>query len=391
MPLYEPIIGLTGYKIISCREPSHIELHVEYHEDNPCPFCGGLNLRKKDSFWRKIKHYSIGNQRSVLVIRTHKFLCRSCHKYFNQRLPGIRPRFQSSEPFREEVAQKHHWGFSRAQSAKTLGISSSTVERCYKGFLSQKDSHRRNGSCPRVLGVDEKHFTKKRGYMTTFADLKRRKVFDVTLGRSELSLKAYMRKMPDKANCKVVVMDLSETYRGLARRHFPGALIVADRFHVVKLINHHFLKTWAELDAVGRKNRGLLSLMRRHPENLKPEQVPKLQRYLDQTPGLKALYDFKQQLMKIVKARVYSKGQARELIPEFLRCLQMLKDSGFEHMKTLGRTLESWQEEVVRMWRFSKTNSITEGLHNRMEEIIRRAYGFRNFENFRLRVLNYCT
>ncbi len=42
------------------------------------------------------------------------------------------------------------------------------------------------------------------------------------------------------------------------------------------------------------------------------------------------------------------------------------------------------------MWRFSKSNSITEGFHNKMEMISRRAYGFRNFENYRLRVLNHC-
>ena len=42
------------------------------------------------------------------------------------------------------------------------------------------------------------------------------------------------------------------------------------------------------------------------------------------------------------------------------------------------------------MWRFSKNNGITEGFHNKMEVISRRAYGFRNFENYRLRVLTHC-
>ena len=58
----------------------------------------------------------------------------------------------------------------------------------------------------------------------------------------------------------------------LVRKHFPNARIVADRFHVIRLINHHFLACWKELDPVGSKNRGLLSLMRRHRHNLKPEQ-----------------------------------------------------------------------------------------------------------------------
>jgi hypothetical protein len=42
-----------------------------------------------------------------------------------------------------------------------------------------------------------------------------------------------------------------------------------------------------------------------------------------------------------------------------------------------------WREPIARMWRFTKTNGITEGLHNKMEVISRRAYGFRNFQNYR--------
>lgn len=390
-PNYNPIIGVEGYKIISSNKPYNIELKVEYVGVMKCPFCEGVSLRKKDTFLRRIKHYSIGNQRSELLIKAHKYLCKDCGKYFNSRFPGVQPRFRSTENFRDEVAQKHHWGFSRRQSAKTLGISSSTVERCYKSYLRRKESHTKNASTPKVLGIDEKHFTKKKGYMTTLCDLKRHKVFDVTLGRSELSLNGYLNKLPDKNNCKVIVMDLSETYRSIARKHFKSAMIVADRFHVVKLVNHHFLKTWSEMDEVGRKNRGLLSLMRRHECNLKEVQHVNLRRYLKKNPALEILYDFKQSLMSLILARVQSKRQAMELIPKFLKSLEMLEGCGFKHMERLGRTLDSWKEEIVRMWRFSKTNSITEGLHNRMEEIIRRAYGFRNFENFRLRVLNYCS
>jgi transposase len=48
-------------------------------------------------------------------------------------------------------------------------------------------------------------------------------------------------------------------------------------------------------------------------------------------------------------------------------------------------------EEIVAMWRFTKNNGITEGFHNKMELINRQAYGFRNFENYRLRVKVMCS
>lgn len=50
------------------------------------------------------------------------------------------------------------------------------------------------------------------------------------------------------------------------------------------------------------------------------------------------------------------------------------------------RSLHSWSEEIARMWRFTRSNGITEGFHNKMETISRQAYGFRNFENYRQRV-----
>ncbi len=50
----------------------------------------------------------------------------------------------------------------------------------------------------------------------------------------------------------------------------------------------------------------------------------------------------------------------------------------------------AWTGEIAAMWRFTKNNGITEGFHNKMEMISRRAYGFRNFENYRLQVKVMC-
>jgi transposase len=56
----------------------------------------------------------------------------------------------------------------------------------------------------------------------------------------------------------------------------------------------------------------------------------------------------------------------------------------------LAKTLTDWIEEIARMWRFSRNNGITEGFHRKMKLIQRRAYGFRSFTNYRLRVIAQC-
>ncbi|MBV9156388.1 MAG: transposase, partial [Acidobacteriaceae bacterium] len=53
--------------------------------------------------------------------------------------------------------------------------------------------------------------------------------------------------------------------------------------------------------------------------------------------------------------------------------------------------LHAWREEIATMWRFSRNNAITEGFHNKMEVLSRQAYGFRNFNNYRLRVRVLCS
>ena len=82
--------------------------------------------------------------------------------------------------------------------------------------------------------------------------------------------------------------------------------------------------------------------------------------------------------------------KAKILIPKFMNMINELKYCKFEPMVTIGITLESWSEEIVRMWRCLRSNSITEGFYTEMEMISRRTFGFRNFDNYRLRVRALC-
>ena len=73
-----------------------------------------------------------------------------------------------------------------------------------------------------------------------------------------------------------------------------------------------------------------------------------------------------------------------------MRAIYQLRQARLPQLVQLGNTLHSWSGEIATMWRFSRSNGITEGFHNKMELISRQAYGFRNFENYRLRVKVLC-
>lgn len=383
----DSILGLAGVSIERVERGPDIHVWARPLERPACLHCGQPSVRIKATHQRTLKHTRQGNQLMVLHLSVPKYHCPSCRRYFRHRFAGIRPRRRATEAYRLEVFEAHDGGVTQRKLTMTHRIGSATVERWYQSFVQRRVAELSARTCPQVLGIDEHFFTRKRGYATTLVDLKNHKVFDVVLGRSEASLRSYLTRLPGREQVRVIVMDLSETYRAIARQYFPNALIVADRFHVVRLVNQHFLKLWQTQDPEGRKNRGLLSLMRRHACHLTEPQQSRLAQYLKDYPVLEALYQAKQRLMEFLLIRQIRAKHARRLLPRFLRLIGQFTDSP---ARVLAATLTSWLEPIVRMWRFSRSNGITEGFHTKMEMLSRRAYGFRNFENYRLRVLAQC-
>jgi transposase len=388
----EAVLGLPGYQITGIEEQSgKVRISARHAGPISCPHCGGIRLRVKDRRLRQPRHESWGTRHSVLELESRKWKCRECGRSFWQRFPGVLPHKRATEPFRRSIYLKHWDGISRSRLGQREGIGSATVERWFEDFLRRAQAERSGAVCPQVLGIDEHFFTRRHGYATTFCDLRGHKIFDVVLGRSEAALEGYLNKLQGKDRVRVVCMDLASVYRALVRKHFPNARIVADRFHVIRLVNHHFLACWRDIDPVGAKHRGLLSLMRRHRHNLKPEQVYKLDRYFEQFPALREIYRFKQRLCYLLLKKHRTRNQCGDLVPRFLKAIHQLRRVGLAQRGQLGETLNSWSMEIATMWRFTRNNGITEGFHTKMEVLQRQAYGFRNFDNYRLRVKIMCS
>ena len=329
MPQENSLLGLSGYDIQKMEGRGRVVVEARHDGPPRCPFCQGKQLRTKGRFTRRVRHTNYGLQQCWLALEARKYRCQTCRRYFNQRFPGIGRWRRSTEQFRYQVFRDHHQGICSKTLAEREGLGSATVERWTHDFLKRKVSERSSERCPRMLGIDEQFFTRRQGFATTLCDLEHHKVYDVVLGRSEAALEGYFQRLRGKEQVRVVCMDLSGSYRALVRKHFPQALIVADRFHVIRLVNHQFLLTWRQLDAVGSKNRGLLSLMRRHEDRLDEDQRQRLQAYLQTHPALAAIYAFKQRLTGLLRMRTCTARTCRlRLIPLFLDFLQQLQTCG---------------------------------------------------------------
>ena len=90
------------------------------------------------------------------------------------------------------------------------------------------------------------------------------------------------------------------------------------------------------------------------------------------------------------KGKHINESERQPLIEKLKEQVWLLLNDAPPVFQKLGKTLRLWFVPIIRMWRFTKSNGITEGFHRKMKLIQRRGFGYRNFQNYRLRVLIEC-
>ena len=73
-----------------------------------------------------------------------------------------------------------------------------------------------------------------------------------------------------------------------------------------------------------------------------------------------------------------------------MRLLDGLALQKVRELQTLRKTLMQWREEILNYFENRITNARTEGYNNVCKRLQKQAYGYRNFNHYRLKVLNVC-
>lgn len=384
-------LAMKGYRLLQVTSKPEVRIEVELEQQPECcPCCGASRLHSKGRYERRVRHLDLCGRPTRLWVHCRRYRCCGCGRTFVPRLPGIRPGYHSSEPLREQLYEQHHDGICAATLAWRRRIGSATVGRIYAQYTERKARERLSLRCPAILGLDEHSLHRHQRFATTFCDLKNRRVFDISPGKSESDLQGFLSRLRGRDAVRIVCIDLSTSYRALVQRWFPRAMIVADRFHVVRVVMRHLLGIARQICPQLAWKRSWLNLLRTRGHRLDPDQRSRLAAVFRQQPALEPIYQLKEQLCTLLCLRSQTKAQCRPLVAQLLHFIELLRNSGFELAGTLARTLSNWSQEIARMWRFTRNNAITEGFHRKMKLIQRRAYGFRNFNNYRLRVLAHC-
>jgi transposase len=374
----------------SWRRPGTKTVGVEAEkvsEREVCPRCATASTSVYDHRVVTVRDAPLRDMGVRLVVRKRRFSCRPCGRPFTEPVPGIRKGYRTTERYRRSLlwACENFSDLSRVRRA--YGCSSGYV---YRALYTQLELERRRRlyPWPSVIGLDEHFFRRGRGgfrqFVSMVVDYKNRRLFELVEGRTVGEMEAALAHIPGRENVRYVVLDMCDPYRSFAQRFFPNAVLVADKFHVLRLlspaINRH--RRLVEGD---RRSAALRRLLLCSRFRLEYADRLALDQWLVSQPVLCALYEAKEALHSLYRTRGYDRAkQALTTLTD------RLSASPVPELQTLRRTLMRWRREILAYFATGLTNGRTEGFNNKAKVVKRRAYGYRSFQNYRLRLLNAC-
>lgn len=355
----------------------------------PCPKCATLCTKVYDHREVKIVDEPLRDIAVVLRFNKRRFYCKSCKKPFTEYLKGIKKGGRVTDRFRAFIFKCCERYSNLSTVRKVARCSSGFVYKTYYEQL-RKTRIRQDRHWPHTLGVDE-HFFKHnkdyghRDFVTMLVDFNQSRLMEVVEGRQTDILRASVGHVRGRENVKNVVMDLSETYRNFAREFFPKAKIIADKFHVIRLLHPAINRRRKE--ALG-DNRSLpvRKLLLANGNNLDPVKRMILHKGLRQYDALREVYFYKECLHKLY--RTHGIEKARQAL---INLTDAMAKSVLPEIISLRKTLLKWKNEILAYFETKITNAKTEGYNNKAKVIKRRAYGFRSFKNYRLKLLADCS
>lgn len=399
------LFGLDGFRVLAAADTGgELELLVEtVARVVPCPDCGAVAQAKdRRPVW--VRDLPIGG-RSVVVCWHKRIWCcphALCpRKTWTETHPAIAPRACLTERARawafEQVGARDG-AVSRVASA--LGVGWATIMRIVttRGEPIIDDPARLGA--PTAVGVDETAFLRATGqhptmYATGIADLtpgRPARLLEVVAGRSGVVLATWLGERDEQWKARVATASL-DPFRGYATalsRQLPQAVRVLDPFHVTKLALSALdqVRRRVQQDTCGHRGHrgdplyGIRRALRRRADRLSERAWDRLRDGLlagDPHGEVTAAWTIAQDLMRCYQLRDANAAAA---------VITAARDCPVPEVARLGKTLHTWKAEFLAHFAHTDvSNGPTESLNLKIKNTKRTARGFRNFDNYRLRLL----
>ena len=215
-------------------------------------------------------------------------------------------------------------------------------------------------------------------------------VLDVLPDRSKEALEKWLDER-GKEWCEAIQVacsDMWDAYQEVAGEKLPNAKRIVDRFHVMKNLNEALTKARRAIQKDADEHtqevlKGCRWLLVKNKENLKAEELQRLQTMLAASPELKTCYDFKESFRNLFNQNLDYQGAEERL----LEWVAGVEASQFKTLQAFVKTLHNWWQQILNYFVGRHTNGFAEGVNLKIKMLNRRGYGYRNFNSFRLHVL----
>ena len=243
----------------------------------------------------------------------------------------------------------------------------------------------------RYIAIDEIAIAKGHRYLTLVLDLETGAVVFVGDGKGGDALKPFWKRLrPSRAKIKAAAMDMSAAYRKAVATKLPKAKIVFDRFHVVKLFNEKLsdLRRALHREATDVLHKEVLKgtrwLLLKNPENLDAakDEKKRLEEALTLNKPLATAYYMKEDL------RRFWEQPGKRFATKFLDgSIRRAGASGIRMLQQMAKTLALHRSGLLAYYDVKITSGPMEGTNNKIKTIKRQAYGFRDRDFFKLKIL----
>ncbi|HEX2224647.1 MAG TPA: ISL3 family transposase [Thermoanaerobaculia bacterium] len=383
--------GLRGYQYV--RTDYH-EGQVHFTVRLPrrrlrCPACGSRHVHPRGAVARRFRSLPIGGRAVFLRFAIPRVACRDCGTLRQVRLDFAEERRSYTRAF-ERYALDLSRRMTIRDVAMHLGVGWDIIKD-----IQKRDLGRRFARPPlkrlRQIAIDEIAVAKGHRYVTVVLDLDSGAVVFVGDGKGADALKPFWERLRrSKARIEAVAMDMAPAYQEAVRTNLAGAVIVFDHFHVIKLFNGKLsdLRRALHREATDLLHKRVLKgtrwLLLKNPENLDEarDEKRRLEEALALNRPLAVAYYLKEDLRRFWEQP--GKRSAGAFLTGWLRRAEA---SGVKMLRQMAKTLAAHRSGLLAYYDYPISTGPLEGTNNKIKTLSRQAYGFRDREFFKLKIL----
>ncbi len=367
-----------------------IELGWQWGAMAQCPECGrecSVHDCAPERTWR---HLDTMQFTTLIRARTPRSDCPE-HGVKTMRVPWAAPHGRFTLLFERFAVEVLLASATVSQACALLGISWDTAQQIMERAV-ERGLDRRQLDGLKHLGMDEKSFKRGQSYITLLTDLEQGRVLDVEEERTEEAAAAvWLTLSPEqKQAVEAVAVDMWEPFIRTAQKQAPNADIVHDKFHVSKYLGEAVDKVrrqeHKELMAQGDETlKGTRQLWLYNPQNFSENQAEEFSALKDLQLKVARAWAAKELFSKFWEYQ--QEGWARRFFKDWFGWVSR---SRLKPVVEVAQMLKRHLDNLLTYLKHRITNAVTEGLNSKIQSLKSAARGFRNFDNYRIRILFFC-